>query len=179
MVSWFWEFWKRACPTIVLGCLLCGVMLAQSVETAYVPGVNFSRYHTYRWVASHHQYPNPTVDAQIRESIDTQLAARAFEKTDRPADLNVDYQIAISQQETWEVYEDWTKTGLMEQRLPQRRQAIIDVGTLVLDVYDTAAKQLVWQGRASKTLDRDSSVQDRQKNLDKAAKELLANFPPK
>jgi len=49
---------------------------------------------------------------------------------------------------------------------------------LVLDIYDTAAKQLVWTGRAHKTLDRNSR-EDRQKNLDNAAKKLLANFPPK
>ena len=55
----------------------------------------------------------------------------------------------------------------------------IDVGTLVLDIYDTAAKKLVWTGSASKTLDPKSSSKERQNNLDKAAKKLLANYPPK
>ena len=75
-------------------------------------------------------------------------------------------------------YEDWTQTGLMEQRLPQRKKVTIDVGTLFIDIYDTARKQLVWKGSASKTLDPKSSSKDRQKNLDKAAKKLLANYPP-
>jgi hypothetical protein len=133
-------------------------------------------------VASHHQYPDPAVDTQIRESVDRQLSPKGFEKTDRPADLNVDYQIAINQQETWEAYEDWTAgagAGWGANRLPQHKQVTIEVGSLVLDLYDTAAKQLVWQGRTSKILDRKSSAEDRRRNLDKAVKKLLANFPPK
>jgi Domain of unknown function (DUF4136) len=46
-------------------------------------------------------------------------------------------------------------------------------------MYDTAAKTLVWTGSASKTLNPKSSSKERQKNVDKAAKELLAKFPPK
>jgi hypothetical protein len=179
MVSRFQEFRTKLWMALALGCLLCGVTLAQTVQTAYLPGADFSKFHTYRWVASKNQYPDPTVDAYIKQSFDTQLAARGLKKTDGTADLTLDYQTAITQQETWEVYEDWTQTGLMEQRLPQRRKVILNVATLLLDIYDTAAKRLVWQGRASKTFDPKSSSEERQKNVDKAAKKLLAAFPPK
>ena len=122
------------------------------------------------------------MDAQIKQSFDTQLAARGLKKTDGTADLNVDYQTAVSQQETWVAYEDWTAgagAGCGVSRLPQHKQVIVDVGTLCLDMYDTAAKQLVWTGSASKTLDPKSSSEDRQKNVNKAAKRLLENFPPR
>lgn len=66
----------------------------------------------------------------------------------------------------------------VEQRLPQRKKVIIDVGTFLIDIYDTAAKRLVWTGSASKTLDANSSNEGRQKSVDKAAKKLLANYPP-
>jgi len=49
----------------------------------------------------------------------------------------------------------------------------------VLDIYDPAAKQLVWTGRATKTLDPSKSQEKNQKNLDKAMAKLLKNFPPK
>ena len=179
MVRCFQEFRTKLCTALALGCLLCGVTLAQSVKTSYFPSINFSKYHTYQWVASQHQHPDPTVDAQIKQSFDTQLAAKGLKKTDGTADLNVDYQTAISEQETWEVYEDWTQTGLMDQRLPQRRKVTIDVGTLFIDMYDTAAKRLVWTGSVSKTLNPKSSSEDRRKNVDKGAKKLPANFPPK
>ena len=55
----------------------------------------------------------------------------------------------------------------------------IDIGTLVLDMYDPSSKQLVWTGRATKTFDPGNSQEKKQKNLDKAMQKLLKNFPPK
>jgi hypothetical protein len=166
---------------LALGCLLGSVALAQNVETAYLPGTDFSKYRTYTWVPSQHPHPDPAVDTQIKQSLDTQLAAKGLKKTDGTADLNIDYQTAVSQKETWVVYEDWTAGagGGYGQRLPQRKKVTIDVGTLFIDIYDTARKQLVWEGSASKILDPKSSSEDRQQNLDKAAKKLLANYPPR
>jgi hypothetical protein len=46
-------------------------------------------------------------------------------------------------------------------------------------MYDAAAKRLVWTGRAEKILDPDSSQKDRRRSIDKAAKKMLAYFPPK
>ncbi len=54
----------------------------------------------------------------------------------------------------------------------------INIGMLVLDMYDPAAKQLVWRGKASKTLDENAKPDKRQKNLAKAAQKLLKNYPP-
>lgn len=182
MVSCFQELRKKLYWALALEFLLCSVTLAQTVKTGYLPGVDFSKYQTYKWVASQHQYPDPSVDAQIKQSFDTQLAARGLKKTDGTADLSADYQAAVSQQETWVTYEDWAAgagAGWGANRLPQYKQVTIDVGTLVLDIYDTTAKKLVWTGSASKTLDPQSSSKDRQKNVDKAAKKLLANYPPK
>lgn len=178
MVSCFKEFRTKLYTALALGCLLCGITLAQNANPSYLPGVDFSKYHTYRWVANKNQYHDPTVDSQIKQSFDTQLAVKGLKKTDGTADLNVGCLTAISEHETWPVYEDWTQTGLMDQRLPQRRKVIIDLGTLFLDIYDTAANRLVWEGSASKTLDPKSSSKVRQTSVDKAAKKLLANFPP-
>ena len=174
----FQEFRKKLFAGVAVGCLLCCVAPAQTVRTSYTPGVDFSKYHTYKWVEIKGQHPDPGLDAQIKQSIDSQLAAKGLTKADDSADLSVDYQAAISKVEKWETYEDWSVTG-PEARLPQRKQVTIDVGTLVLDMYDTAAKQLVWTGRAHKTIDPNSSPENRQKNLDNAAKKLLADFPPK
>lgn len=54
----------------------------------------------------------------------------------------------------------------------------ITIGTLGLDFYDRAVTQLVWRGRASETIDPNAKPEKRQKNLDKAMKKLLKNYPP-
>jgi len=184
MTHCFRELRKKFLALPLAAGLCCGAVAQQNqqsamVTTSHMPGVDFSRYHTYRWVESEGQHhPDPTVDAQLKQSIDSQLAAKGLTKADGTADLNVNYRTAVSRTETWEIYEDWTQTALMDQR-PQRKKIIIDAGTLVIDMYDTAAKSLVWTGRATKILDPDISREDRQKNLDNAARKLLADFPPK
>ena len=55
----------------------------------------------------------------------------------------------------------------------------IDVGTLVVDMYDPSTKQLVWTGRATKTLNPSSNQEKNQKNLNNAMAKLLKNYPPK
>jgi hypothetical protein len=54
----------------------------------------------------------------------------------------------------------------------------IEVGTLVLDMYDPAAKQLVWIGSATKTINLSKDQQKNQRNLDKAMQKLLKTFHP-
>ena len=179
MTYGFRQLRKKRCLALAWAFLLCCTTVAQTVRTSHAAGVNFSKYHTYRWVVIKGVQSDPSVDAQIKQSIDSQLAAKGLTKSDDTADLNVDYQTAVSKVEKWQSYEDWSDPSLMGQRLPQHRKVTIEVGTLVIDMYDTEAKQLVWTGRAHKTLDPNASREDRQRNLDKAAKRLLADFPPK
>jgi hypothetical protein len=67
----------------------------------------------------------------------------------------------------------------MDQRTPMRKLVTIEIGTLVIDMYDTVVKELVCEGRSVKTLDPNSGQKDRQRNFDTAAKKLLTMFPPK
>jgi hypothetical protein len=182
MVSFFPKLQTQLCSALALGCLLCGVTLAQEITTttSHAPGIDFSKYHTYRWVEVKGQHPDSTLDAEIKQTVDSQLLTKGLTKTnDATADLGVDYQTAISQKQEWQSYEDWTQTGLPGQNMTQHRQLIIDVGTLVIDMYDTAGKLLVWRGKAEKAIDVHSSQEERQKNLHNAAKQLLKSFPPK
>ena len=50
------------------------------------------------------------------------------------------------------------------------------VGTLVIDLFDTTTKMLVWRGSASDTLSTKS--QKNIKNLDKGVQKMFDHFPP-
>ena len=69
--------------------------------------------------------------------------------------------------------------GLRWGGMATAQSTTINVGTLVLDLYDPSTKQLVWTGNATKTIDPSSSQEKNQKNLDKAMAKLLKNYPPK
>jgi Domain of unknown function (DUF4136) len=172
-------FWNKFRLALGLGSVLCCVMHAQTVRTSYQPGLDFSKFRTYRWVEIKGVHPDPDVDAQIKQSIDSQLAKKKLTKKDGEADLYVDYQTAISKATTWQTYEDWSSAALLDRRIPMRKEVTIDVGTLIIDIYDSTAKKLVWSGRANKTLDLNSRREQRKKNIDKPAQKLFENYPPK
>jgi len=151
----------------------------QEVRTNYMPGTDFSKYHTYKWVAVEGgAHPNQIVDAQIKQSVESQLMSKGMTKTESGvADLYVGYQIAVDKEKQWNGF--GMGGGLRWGGMASATSSTISVGTLVLDMYDPSTKQLVWTGRATKTIDPSSSQEKNQKNLDKAMQKLLKSYPPK
>ena len=57
-------------------------MAAQDIRTNFLPGTNFSNYHTYnRDNIQGGTHPHQIVDARIKQAVDTQLAAKGMTKT--------------------------------------------------------------------------------------------------
>ena len=54
----------------------------------------------------------------------------------------------------------------------------IYVGQLDIDMYESAKKELVWRGTASKTIDPKAKPEKQQKNLTKAVAKLLRTILP-
>lgn len=175
----------RRLTLITIGVLWAGVLMvspvikAQDVRYNFMPGTDFSKYHTYKWVGIEGgAHPNQIVDAQIKQAVDTQLASKGLTKTTGDtADLYVAYQIAVDQEKQWNAY--GMGGGIRWGGLATATSSTISVGTLVLDLYDPATKQLVWTGTATRTLDPSSNQEKNQRNLDKAMQKLLKNYPPK
>jgi hypothetical protein len=162
-----------------LGLLVCGFMAAQDIKTNYVPGTDFSKYKTYRWVnIEGAQKPDQILDQQIRQAVDAQLASKSLTKTDdEKADLYVAYQVSITQQTEWNAYS--TGGRRWGGGMGTATSSTIQVGTLGLDFYDSAAEKLLWRGNATKTLNPSKDPQKNQDRLNKAVAKLLKNFPPK
>src|ERR1700760_3559161 len=88
---------------VTLLLMAAGRMTAQDTSVNSMPGTDFSKYHTYKWVeiagASH---PNQIVDAEIKQAVDAQLQAKGLTlATGDKADLYVGYQTAVQQQRQW------------------------------------------------------------------------------
>lgn len=164
---------------VIVPLLLAAHMLtAQDVTSNAMPGTDFSKYHTYKWVliegASH---PNQIVDAEIKQAIDAQLAAKGLTKaTGDKADVYVGYQTAVQQQKQWNAYGEG---GRWMGGMATATSSTINIGTLVVDLYDPSTKQLVWTGQATKTIDPSNNQEKNQQNLDKAMAKLFKNYPPK
>lgn len=150
----------------------------QDVHYNFMPGTDFSKYHTYKWVLIEGgSHPNQIVDAEIKQAVDGQLAMKGLTKTDSDkADLYVGYQISVDQERQWNAY---GMGGVRWGGMGTATSSTISNGTLVLDLYDPSTKQLVWTGNATKTLDPSGNQEKNQKNLNKAMAKLLKNYPPK
>jgi hypothetical protein len=151
---------------------------AQDTRSNYMPGTDFAKYKIYKWVnIESGSHPNQIVDAQIKQSVDSQLSSKGLTKTDNDnADLYVGYQVSVDQEKQWNAY---GMGGVRFGGMASAQSSTISVGTLVLDMYDRSAKQLVWTGNATKTLDPSKSQEKNQQNLNKAMQKLLKNYPPK
>ena len=170
---------RNAMTAIAMVVLAATFTMAQDVKYNFMPGTDFAKYHTYKWVPiKGGSHPNQIVDSQIKQAVDSQLAAKGLTKTDdEKADLYVGYQIAVDQEKQWNAYGmggAWRFGGGMA----TATSSTIDVGTLVLDMYDPTTKQLVWTGRATKTMSPSNNPEKNQKNLDKAMQKLLKHYPP-
>jgi Domain of unknown function (DUF4136) len=166
---------------VLVGALVfaTGNLSAQEVRYNFMPGTDFSKFHTYKWISIERgAHPNQIVDAQIKQSVDSQLAAKGLTRIqDDKANLYIGYQIAVNKEKQWSAY------GMGGIRwgggMGTATSSPISVGTLVLDMYDPTTKQLVWTGTATKTLDPSSNPQKNQQRLEKAMAKLLKNYPPK
>jgi len=164
---------------VVMAVSITGTMAAQDVKYNFMPGTDFSKFHTYKWVAIEGgAHPNQIVDQEIKQAADQQFSSKGLTKVDGDkADLFVGYQIAVDQEKQWNAYGmggRWGGGGM-----GTATQSTINIGSFVLDMYDPTSKQLVWTGTATKAIDPSSNQEKNMKNLDKAMAKLMKNFPPK
>lgn len=166
---------------------ICGY--AQDVRYNFAAGQDFSRYKTYKWVQLEKaEKLNQLADQQLKSAVDAELATKGLTKTDdESADLYIAYQPSVSQEKEftsfnsdWGYGPGWGRGwyGGMGSGMTTGETSTIQIGHIDLDMYDRAEKKLVWRGTASKALDVKAKPEKRQKNLAKAVKKLLKNFPP-
>ena len=164
---------------------------SQDVRYNFDKNADFSKFKTYKWVTlKEASKVNDLVSKQIVDAIDAELATKGLTKVDDDsANLYIGYQAGIGQEKQFTSFSsDWgygggwyrggwyggaggmsTTTGQTD---------TIYIGQLALDMYDSTNKDLAWRGVASKTIDEKAKPEKQQKNLAKAVKKLLKNYPP-
>jgi hypothetical protein len=178
---------------LTTGLLLMGVSsaFAQDVRYDFDKDKEFSKYKTYKWVAiKGAEMPDELTQKALTSAIDTQLAAKGLTKTDSEnADLYIGYQTALGQEKEFTSYNTgwgygpgwgggWYGYGGMSTTTTYGSTSTVYIGQLDLSMYDPTAKQLVWRGTASKTLDPKAKPEKKQKNINKAVEKLLKKYPP-
>ena len=122
-------------------------------------------------------HSNQIINQEIQNAVVGQLTGKGLTQTQADnADLYVGYHIAEDQEKQWNAF--GMGGGFRFGGMGSATSSTITNGTLVVDIYDAANKQLVWTGRATKTLSPSKNQQKDLNNLNKAIAKLLKNYPP-
>ena len=179
---------KKAIPILVM-LFFAASAWAQKVSYNFDSQADFSKYKTFRW----EEHPNSVniddlTKKELGAALNAQLATKGLTNTtDANADLVLVYQLALRQEKELTTLSSgygygpgWRGGwyGGMGSGISTTTANTINIGSLDVDMYDAAAKKLVWRGVVSKAINEKAKPDKRQKNMQKAAKKLFKNYPP-
>jgi hypothetical protein len=154
---------------------------AQQVKTDYDRSANFGQYKTYSW---EHVKTKDSLDAdRIKNAVNAALAAKGWNQVDSSADVCILAIEITRDQQTLNTFYDgfgggwgWRRFGGGGFGEATTTTEAYKVGTVVVDLFDTKTKQLIWRGSSSDTLSNNSDKNI--KNLDKGVDKMFKHFPP-
>src|ERR1700733_2093824 len=154
---------------------------AQQVKTDYDRVVNFGQYKTYSW---EQVKTRDTLDIdRIKAAVNAALAAKGWTQVDSGGDVSIVAMEITRNQQTLNTFYDglgggwgWRRFGGGGFGEATTTTETYKVGTVVVDLFDTKTKQLIWRGAESDTLSSNSNKNI--KNLDKGVEKMFKQFPP-
>jgi hypothetical protein len=161
--------------------VVAGRSSAQQVKTDYDRSANFGQYKTYSWKQV--KTSDPLLVGRIKNSVNAALGAKGWTQADSGGAVSI-CAIEITQdQQTLNTFYDgfgggwgWRRFGGGGLGDATTTTETYKVGTLVIDLFDTKTKQLIWRGTSSDTLSNNSNKNIQ--NLDKGVEKLFKQFPP-
>jgi len=156
--------------------LLAGAgLLLAGIKTDLDRSADFRQYKTYSWITGKKTAADPWADRIVKD-VDAQLARKGWTRLQSGGDLVVSAFGRTSNYQTLQTYYTdfggpWKWKGIGD---ANRSDENIDVGTLVVDLFDGKSKKLVWTGSATEALSAhpDSGV------LEQSIEYMFRDFPP-
>lgn len=158
--------------------LLAGasIVLGVKLTTDYNHRIDFSQYKTYSWLKVK---ADPLWTDRIREAVDSQLAAKGWSLVPDGGDASLAAFGSTHEEPRIETfYHDfggWHWRGFGD-GIATTTVDYTPIGTLVVDIFDTPTKKLVWRGVATDVLS--DKPEKNEKKLTKAVEEMFKHFPP-
>jgi len=121
------------------------------------------------------------IDEEIKRAVDEQLAQKGLTKVEKNGDVQVIYHVALHQETSINLFGSGFREGGYggwADGSVQGQTSTIPIGTLVVDLYDPARKQLIWRADATKSIELKKDPDKNYKNLQKVTAKLFKNYPP-
>ena len=177
---------KKSYSLVLFGLLLCTSLrvFASNVKTDYDHSANFSQYKTYSWIKV--QAGDSLWADRIKEDVDAQLAAKGWTLVESGGNASITAFRSTQEQPTMETFYDglgggwgWRgRGGFGGGGMGMATTETVDtkVGTIVVDIFDSQSKQLLWRG--SDSGDLSGNPEKNAKTLTKEMSDLFKHFPP-
>jgi Domain of unknown function (DUF4136) len=167
---------KAIALSIAMILLASVASVAQQVKTDYDRNANFAQYKTYSW--SSVKTKDPLLVDRIKSAVNSTLAARGFTQVDSGGDLSITAMEITRNHQTLNTFYDggfggWRWGGFGD---ATTTTDTYKVGTLVVDLFDTQSRELVWRGSSSDTVSNKSDKNI--KNLNNGVEKMFKHFPP-
>jgi len=175
---------RRISFFIGIALLFTTASFAQQVKTDYDRSTDFSQYKTYSWGSV--QTQNPLFIDRIKTAVNSALAAKGWTQAESDGNVSVMAMEMTQSHQTLNTYYDSVGGGWGWGRRfggggdgfgeATTTQDTYRVGTLVVDLFDSSTKNLIWRGSLSDVL---SDKSDKNiKNLNKGVVKMFDHFPP-
>jgi hypothetical protein len=165
----------RISALCILVLIMATPLVAQQVSVNYVKTQDFSKFHTYAWGEENANQIRNSILAQVAKTdIEAAMQNKGLTKvqrTDSP-DLILLASGGSKQQTSYSAWGPGPRFGGgMSTITPQQSTE----GTLVVNLYDAKAKQLVWRGIAQGTLSNNGNKN--QNLVHKAVQKMFKQYP--
>jgi hypothetical protein len=183
----------RVRTSLAAAALVLTLSACSGLSTSYDfdPTANFTGYQSWAWMD---MQPNPQLsDMQVnrgKSAIEDALTAKGMQRVRGEPDFWVGFQVILDEEVSYNTvnsyygggwgYGGWYGPGYggMTMGTSRTYETRVQVGTLVIDIFDNETKQLVWRGTGESKIQEISDPQERQARLDAAVRKIMETFPP-
>ena len=174
---------KKIILSALVALLVFAACSSIDVSYDYDKDANFTSYKTYGYTQEALALGIGDLNRdRLLKAIDAEMTSRGFTKSDSP-DALVDLIVKAQERtqatatNTGGYYGRYGWGGGMSTTTINYDQYVD--GTLFVNFIDKSTEKMVWQGRATKTLDESASPEKKETNIKNAVKMIFAKFPVK
>jgi Domain of unknown function (DUF4136) len=174
--------------SLVMSGILTVTCLLANTTVDYNHKTNFASYHTYSWIGVNVQ--EPLWKDRIMSAVDSQLTAKGWQKVASGGEAAVSAVGATHNQQTVDTFyggtggfgggwghRGWWGGSMGGIGMSTSEVENTPVGTLHIDIFDGAAKNVIWHAAISDTLS--SKPEKNEDKMRKAVADAFKKFPPK
>ena len=174
-------------PVLTLLLAACGPTMDSSVKVKHSPasGASLEKLETFQWIPLRRTVDASSFDigflTSLKVAFTDAIEAKGYRRANEEASLLValylsrDGKIISSD---WGLGYQWDKQAWEDYWMERKVSAKeVGEGTLMLDIFDSEKKDLVWSGTAQAMILPEASGDEMNERIDEAVAKLLATLP--